>query len=280
MTDSTKYSEFRTLSVTSSDGVAEVTIQRPEALNSLSRQSFHEFRQLWRQIRGDRDVRCVIVTGAGDRAFCTGVDRSDFLESDTGFDDGLHFGAVDGTPFSYDDLGDFVGPKSNDLWVPVIAAVNGMACGGAFYLLGEVDFVIASEDATFFDPHVTYGLVAAFEPIHMLQKMPLQEIMRMSLLGNHERMTARRAHEIGLVSQVTTKADLLEEARWAAGVIAGQPPLAVQGTVRALWMGQELPRSQAIAMAVPIVGLANDPRNVVEGQRAFKAKSRPSWRPR
>ena len=73
----------------------------------------------------------------------------------------------------------------------MIAAVNGMACGGAFYMLGEVEFIIAAEHATFFDPHVTYGMTAAFEPIHMLQKMPFHEIMRLSLLGNHERLSAR-----------------------------------------------------------------------------------------
>ena len=67
----------------------------------------------------------------------------------------------------FNDPGDNIGPKSCDLWKPVIAAVNGMACGGAFYMLGEVEFIIAAEHATFFDPHVTYGMTAAFEPIHM-----------------------------------------------------------------------------------------------------------------
>ena len=91
----------------------------------------------------------------------------------------------------FNDPGDNIGPKSCDLWKPVIAAVNGMACGGAFYMLGEVEFIIAAEHATFFDPHVTYGMTAAFEPIHMRAIMPFPEIMRLSLLGNYERMSAR-----------------------------------------------------------------------------------------
>ena len=102
----------------------------------------------------------------------------------------------------FNDPGDNIGPKSCDLWKPVIAAVNGMACGGAFYMLGETEFIIAAEHATFFDPHVTYGMVAAFEPIHMLQKLPFGEIMRISLLGNYERMSAARAHQIGMVCEV------------------------------------------------------------------------------
>ena len=93
----------------------------------------------------------------------------------------------------YDDPGRDVGPKARDCWKPVIAAAQGMACGGAFYLLGEVEFVIASDAATFFDPHVTYGMTAAFEPIQILRKMPFQEIMRMSLFGSDERMSAERA---------------------------------------------------------------------------------------
>src|SRR5207237_1365924 len=99
------------------------------------------------------------------------------------------------TPFMFHEPGANVGPKTSDLWKPVIAAVNGIACGGAFYMLGEVEFIIAAEHATFFDPHVTYGMTAAFEPMHMSGIMPFPEIMRVSLLGNHERLTARRAHE-------------------------------------------------------------------------------------
>jgi enoyl-CoA hydratase/carnithine racemase len=101
--------------------------------------------------------------------------------------------------------------------------VNGIACGGAFYMLGEVEFIIAADHATFFDPHVTYGMTPVFEPIHVRQKMPFHEIMRVSLLGNHERMSAQRAYEIGFVSEVTPLAELRERAQWAADAIASAP---------------------------------------------------------
>ena len=98
------------------------------------------------------------------------------------------------------------------------AVVSRLACGGAFYMLGEVEFIIASDDAVFFDPHVTYGMTAAFEPMQMLSKMPFQEIMRLSLLGAHERMSAARAHQIGLVSEVVPRDELLERLGQAGAV--------------------------------------------------------------
>ena len=123
----------------------------------------------------------------------------------------------------FNDPGDNLGPKSCDLWKPVIAAVNGMACGGAFYMLGEVEFIVAAEHATFFDPHVTYGMTAAFEPIHMAGITPFTEIMRLSLLGNYERMSAQRAYQIGMVSEVVPGAELATRARELAAIIASQP---------------------------------------------------------
>ena len=146
-----------------------------------------ELRDLWSILRTNDDVRCIVLTGRGDKAFCTGLDRGEIQSIDE-----LPPGKLPGynTPWDFDDPGKSVCPKSNDLWKPVIAAVNGMACGGAFYILGEVDFIIAADHATFFDPHVTYGMPAAFEPINLLHKMPFQEVVRLSLLGAHERMSA------------------------------------------------------------------------------------------
>src|SRR6202008_677706 len=110
--------------------------------------------------------------------FCTGIDRTETM-SDYGSRREERERAAGGpTPFVFDNPGQLVGPKSCDLWKPVIAAVNGVACGGAFYMLGESEFIIAAESATFFDPHVTYGMTAAFEPLHLLQQIPLHGLLR------------------------------------------------------------------------------------------------------
>jgi enoyl-CoA hydratase/carnithine racemase len=182
------------------------------------------------------------------------------------------------TPFHFDDPGEYSGPKSNDLWKPVIAAVNGMACGGAFYMLGEVEFIIAAEHATFFDPHVTYGMTAAFEPVHLLQKMPFQEIMRLALLGNHERMSATRAHQVGLVSEVVPGTELAESARWAASAIASAPALAVEGTLRAIWHGLEHSRSQALGAMYAFIAMGTDQDSIRQGQEFFASGKRIEWR--
>jgi enoyl-CoA hydratase/carnithine racemase len=152
--------------------------------------------------------------------------------------------------------------------------VDGIACGGAFYLLGEADFIIASDRATFFDPHVTYNMTAAYEPVQLLQKMPLQEILRMALLGAHERMSAQRAFQVGLVSEVVAPEELEDTVRWAAEAIASSPALNVQGTLRAIWMANEVPRSQMLELSALYTRVGTDPVALQEGQEQFASKAR------
>lgn len=268
--------EPETLLYEESEGVAWITLNRPEAHNAFDPVMQVELRDLWSELRRNDDVRCVVLTGAGDQAFCTGLDRAQIPSSDGDVEPGKLPGY--NTPWDFDDPSRSVCPKSNQLWKPVIAAVNGMACGGAFYILGEVDFIIAADHATFFDPHVTYGMPAAFEPIFLLQKMPFHEILRLSLLGAHERMSADRAHQIGLVSEVVAPAELHGAAAWAAQAIADQPALAVGGTLRALWTGLELSRRQALDHAFLFTNIGTDLANLAEGQERFSSGRRIDWR--
>jgi enoyl-CoA hydratase/carnithine racemase len=178
----------------------------------------------------------------------------------------------------FNDPGDNLGPKSCDLWKPVIAAVNGMACGGAFYMLGETEFIIAAEHATFFDPHVTYGMCASFEPIHMAGITPFPEIMRLSLMGNYERMSAARAFQIGMVSEVVAGADLAPRAHEVAAIIASQPARAVEGTVRALWSTREMPQREAVRLGYAYVAMGTDQASIAEGQQIFASGTRVDWK--
>ena len=266
--------EYETLLVDKSDGVAWVSLNRPAVRNAINQQMQTELHELWHGFRYDDDVRCVVLAAEGD-AFCTGIDRAEAVSDEN--NESMAAGDYPGypTPWMYDDPGRDVGPKSCDLWKPVIAAVQGMACGGAFYMLGETEFIIAADDATFFDPHVTYGMTAAFEPIQMLNKMPFPEIMRMSLLGVHERMSAERAREIGLVTEVVPRADLRERAASIAQIIADSPPLVVQGTMRALWTALEMPRTQAIGLANLFTRIGSDAGRVQGGPGAFRVGSAP-----
>ncbi|WP_089101962.1 enoyl-CoA hydratase/isomerase family protein [Streptomyces hyaluromycini] len=227
-------------------GVCVLTLDRPERLNAVDLATATELSSAWRALRFDDAVRAVVLTGAGGRAFSTGLDRDAVVPQPS-------------SPYSQDDPLIAIGPKSNDLWKPVLAAVAGMACGGAFYLLGECDFVIADETAAFFDPHTSYGMVSAYESVLMAQRMPYGEVARMVLMGNAERVSARRAYEVGLVSEVTAAGRALEAAVRCASVIAGYPTEGVQGSVRALWAAKEAARERGWAQAPHLISLGNLP---------------------
>jgi enoyl-CoA hydratase/carnithine racemase len=267
---STNETDFETLEVTVADHVATVVLNRPEAGNAFTAVMQSELRDLWIAMRSDDDVRVVVLTGSGDRAFCTGIDRN---EPFTALDDSP---ALYGTSnnFMYDDPGDWLGPKSNDLWKPVIGAVNGMACGGAFYLLGECDVLIAAEHATFFDPHVTYGMPAIYEPMKMLSKMPFGEVMRMSLTGNAERISAGTALRMGLVTEVVPAADLAGAAAGLAASIAANPPWAVQGTLRAIWAARDLGPLGSRSIATALLSTATDKDAMRSGAEQFTSGDR------
>ncbi|MGW2045028.1 enoyl-CoA hydratase/isomerase family protein [Streptomyces sp. NPDC001858] len=239
-------------------GVAVVTLDRPARLNAIDLPTVAELTSLWRELRFDDTVRAVVLTGAGGRAFSTGLDRDAVVPQPD-------------SPYMQDDPLLTVGPKANDLWKPVVAAVEGMACGGAFYLLGESEFVVAGADAEFFDPHTTYGMVSAYESVLLAQRMPYGEVARMMLMGTAERISARRAYEIGLVSEVTEPGGALAAATACATVIAGYPPTGVQGTVRALWTAKEATRAAGWAQAPHLISLGNLPTE--EQTDLFTARS-------
>ncbi|MEU0008947.1 enoyl-CoA hydratase/isomerase family protein [Streptomyces sp. NPDC006314] len=234
------------LDIDEDTAVAVVTLDRPERLNAIDQEMVRDLADTWRALRFADSVRAVVLTGAGERAFCTGIDRDAVVPQPS-------------SPYMQDDPLLGAGPKANDLWKPVVAAVRGMACGGAFYLLGESEFVIADATAVFFDPHTTYGMVSAYESVLMAHRMPYGEVARMMLMGTAERISARRAYDIGLVSEVTEPGAALAAAVRCAAVVAGYPAEGVQGTVRALWAAKEAARAQAFAQAPHLIALGNLP---------------------
>lgn len=240
---------YETILFDVADHVATITLNRPEAMNSFNRQMMDEFREVWERVAWDEDIHVTVLRAAPGRAFCTGVDVKQEAGSRPAVD-------LDNIWHCYDP-GDDLGPKSQHCWKPMICAVHGMAAGGAFYWLNEADIIIASEDATFFDPHVTYGMTSALEPIGMTYKMPLHDVLRMVLLGNDERMTAQYAKSIGLVSEVVPLDALWDRAHQLALQIAAKPPAAIQGTIKAIWQSLDMPRSVALANGLKYPQIGN-----------------------
>jgi enoyl-CoA hydratase/carnithine racemase len=254
--------EFETIQFElSDDHVATITIDRPEVLNAFDQRMCDEFVHAWELVRNDDSVHVAVLRAAGTRAFSTGVDVNHPLD----FPDNV---------WNHDDPGAALGPRSNRVWKPVVCAVHGMVAGGAFYWINESDIVICSDDAEFFEPHVSYGLTAALEPIGLARRIPLGEVMRIALMGLDERMSAARALSIGLVSEVVPIAELHDRARSIAAVIAAKPTAAVQGTVRAIWESFDLGRTAALARGMAYTQIGN-PLGTAEIDRAGFV--RPPW---
>ena len=155
MSDGTRSIRRRSRTIryeTSVDHVATITLDRPEVLNAFDRQMCHEVRDAWRLVKDDPGVHAVVLRAAGDRAFCAGLDTK------------KPYGQPDDI-WNHEDPGELLSPKWQKVWKPVVCAVQGMCTAGAFYFLNESDIVICSAEATFFDSHVTYGLVSALEPV-------------------------------------------------------------------------------------------------------------------
>jgi enoyl-CoA hydratase/carnithine racemase len=254
--------DYTTITVDVADHVATVTLNRPDRLNAFNPVMCDEFEHLWSRVRSDDAVHVVVLQAAGDRAFCTGVDVQEGIDTTDNV-------------WSQRDPGEQLGPKHNKVWKPVVAALHGMVAGGAFYWVNEADIVICSDDATFFDPHVSYGMTSALEPIGLARRVPLGEALRFALLGLDERMSAERAREIGLVSEVVTREQLRERAAEIARTIAAKPPAAVQGTVKAIWESLDMSRSGALQTGLTYTQLGN-PIGTAQVDRAGFEK--PQWK--
>jgi enoyl-CoA hydratase/carnithine racemase len=244
--------------------VATVTLNRPEVLNAFNRRMCEEIRDVWHVIKADTRVNAVVLRGAGDRAFSAGLDvKEDFGQPDSVWD--------------HDDPGEFISPKWQKLWKPVVCAVHGMCTAGAFYFLNEADVVICSDDATFFDSHVTYGLVSAIEPIGLMRRIGLGETLRIALMGNRERVSAETALRLGLVSEVVARDQLFVRAHELATLIASYPTSATEGTVRAIWESLDKPYRAAMDQGLMYTRLGN-PIGMAEVDRAAVPKTTPTIR--
>lgn len=254
--------DYETIVVEQQGHVCTVTLNRPHRLNAFNQRMCDEFAQLWEFARATDELRVVVLQANGDRAFCTGVDVHEGLDRTENV-------------WSQVDPGVYLGPKHNRVWKPLVVAMHGMVAGGAFYWLNEADIAICSDDAQFFDPHVSYGMTSALEPIGLSRRIPLGEVLRWALLGLDERMSAARAREIGLVSEVVARADLRPRAAELAAIIAAKPPVAIQGTVKAIWESLDMTRSGALQVGLDYALLAN-PIGQAEVDRAEFNK--PAWR--
>jgi crotonobetainyl-CoA hydratase len=247
------------------DHVARVTIDRPEVMNAVDASAEAELEAIWSRLEGDADVRAVVLTGAGERAFCVGADMKS-----GGGSSGLDYWA------SARRAG-FGGISLRDtLDVPVIARVNGHALGGGFEMMLGCDIVVAVEEASFALPEPRVGRMPLDGGMVLLQRqIPYRLAMGMLLTGR--RISAREAAEFGIVNEVVARAGLDAAVdRWVADVLACAP-LSVRAIKQVVRRTAQLAAAEAQALRLPAVIAALRSHDSQEGVTAFREKRAPVW---
>jgi len=262
------------------DGLAFITIDRPERGNSLTPRMQWVMKAIWENVRDDPEIRVAIVTARGERHFSTGFDLSG-ASSDAGAGPGDEADRADDV-FANRPLADavFWSPQHNRVWKPVICAVNGLCVGGGLHFVVDADIVLASRNAAFLDTHVNVGMVGALENVGLAKRLPLGTALRMTLQGRRYRLGAERAHQLGLVDElVDTPAELLPLAETMARQMLGNSPQAMALSKQAVWGAAEHGYRTALEHAWALLRLHWQHPDFREGPRAFAEKRDPVWNP-
>jgi enoyl-CoA hydratase/carnithine racemase len=249
------------------DHVATVTIDRPDVLNAIDLATEAELQRIWRELEREDEVRLVVLTGAGDRAFCVGAD--------------LKNPSVKGVDYwAAARPGGFGGIALREtLNVPVLARVNGFALGGGFEMVLGCDIVVACEEASFGLPEALVGRMPLDGGMTLLQRqIPFRQAMGMMMTG--QRISARRALELGLVNEVVPRAGLDDAvARWTQSILACAP-LSLRAIKQVVRQTATLSPTQAQAMRLPALVAALQSQDANEGVLAFQQKRKPQWQGR
>jgi crotonobetainyl-CoA hydratase len=250
-------------------GVATVVIDRPHVLNALDRIAHDRLNEIWTAVEADRSVRAVVITGAGDRAFCTGADMSSSGVGKTGLE---YWAELDPNGFGGLSL-------RTSLDVPVIAMVNGYALGGGMEMVLGADIVVAADTAQFGLPEPRVGRLALDGGIHQLvRRVPYTQAMGMLLTGR--RATADEMFRMGLVNEVVPLEDLGDAVeRWVAQILLCAPT-SVRAVKQMVSRTAHLTAAEARGLRLPALMAALDAEDQEEGVRAFQEKRPPVWKGR
>ena len=269
---------YKTILLEQRDRTLCVTLNRPEKLNAISDEMIAELNEVYERVERDSDIWTLIITGAG-RALSSGADVGKApLQDEPGWPAGID---TQGEPKLHSYRQWDAPQEATPPWMwmskPIICAVNGIVAGAGLDFVTTSDIVIASDTASFFDPHVSIGVVSGREALRLARVLPLNVAMRLALLGKHDRMPAARACELGLVSEVVPADELMNRAWELADLMNLNAPLAVRGTRMAIRKGLSLPVYEAELLAENYrmkVAVTDDAK---EGSRAFTEKRAPKW---
>lgn len=246
--------------------VLVATIDRQERMNALSQEAHDALADTWQSLRGDRSVRAIVITGAGLRAFCTGMDLK--AHADRG-----------GPRPVKDDVHQELRltPLHHDVWLPTIVAVNGVCTGAGLHFIADADVVVASRTASFLDTHVSVGQVTALEPITLLHRIGLGNALRLAVLGRHCRLSAEEALRISLVDEVVEPEQLTDRAMTLAEQAADGSPAAIEASKRAIRGALEHPMCEAMQRGWELLLAHRQHPDSLEGPKAFAEKREANW---
>jgi enoyl-CoA hydratase len=243
LTADTRYPGYESLVVERRGPVGWLVFDRPDRGNAMDATMLAELERAWRELDADPAVRVIVNTGNG-RAFQTGLDVGQLSRDPEALREQSRRTRRAELKLT---------AWHNGVGKPVIAAVNGTCAGGGLHFVADADIVVVASDATFVDPHVSIGQVTAYEAIALVRTSPMEPIVRMALTGRHERVTARRAYELGICSQVVAPPERLREAaQELAEKIARNSPTVLAATKRALWAALETGLSDARRAGHPL----------------------------
>jgi E-phenylitaconyl-CoA hydratase len=257
-----------TIDFTVRDGIAEIVLNRPEALNAIDPEMRAQLRDAWTRVHEDDEIRVAVLTGAGDRAFCVGSDLK----------------KTPPPPESYAQRA-FGRATSDHLLAslqtdkPLICAINGLAVGGGLEIALACDIRIASETASFGLSEVRVGSIPGAGGTQRLPRM-INTSTAMQMLLTGDRIDAAEAWRVGLVGELCPPDQLLPRAREIAGRIAANAPLSVRAVKRLVQQGADLPLNAAVDLENYVWGLLRDTEDRIEGRRAFQEKRPPQYRGR
>lgn len=258
---------YETLVVERDGHIGWLIFDRPDRGNAMDAVMLAELERAWQELDADPEVRVIVNTGNGS-AFQTGLDVGQLASDPEALREQSRRTKRAELRFT---------AWHNEVRKPVIAAVNGTCAGGGLHFVADADIVIVAEDATFLDPHVSIGQVTAYEAIALVRKSPAEAVFRMALVGRHERLSARRAYDLGICSEVLPAADLRDAAADLAAKIARNSPAAMAATKRALWGALEAGLTDACrAGSQELVAMWGHP-DQTEGPAAWADKREAQW---
>jgi E-phenylitaconyl-CoA hydratase len=258
--------ELPGLTYSKSEHIAVLTLNRPHVGNSLTRAMRPVVRAIWDDVRTDDDIRVLIITGAGNRHFCTGLDLADAQASGGT--------STTGGPLAEEMVWS---PMHFGIWKPIIVALNGLVTGSGLHIVGDADIVVAEEHVSVMDTHTTVGMVGGVENVALARRLPLGSVLRITFQGKYYRMPASRAYALGLIDELVPTGQALDTSMDIARDICRNSPTAISLSKQAIWAAGSAGQLEAQELGWALARMHWSHPDFAEGPRAFVEKRDPVW---